>query len=106
MPAEEGKPVYEYKKWQTVFDMSIYKEHFQPPEKSAVLHTTIGTLDLVAQRVSTWSSIVVLSEEKRAEFLDKTKQIIMGAEDLVWIDEKEGTFEVPFTVPIIVIRRK
>ena len=104
-PAKEGKSLYQYTKWETVFDMPVYKEHFRSPEKSTVRYSATGTLDLMAQRARTWSPIAVLSDEKRAEFVDEMRQIILTAEDLVWVDEKEGMFQIPYAVPVVVIRR-
>ena len=106
MPASENKTPYEYLKWKTVFDMPIYKEHFEPPENSTVHYSTVATLELMSERVRTWSPIAVLSEEKKVEFIEQMKKFILSSEDLVWVDKKEGTFENPFAVQVVIIKRK
>ena len=106
MPAKDGKETYDYHHWQKFFDLPSYKENFLPREDSMVRYTSTGTIELVTERMKTWSPVAVLSEGKKMEFTSEIERIVKKGEDVVWVDEKEGTFEIPFAVPIILVRRK
>lgn len=101
-----GRAPLEYFGWQKVFEMPVYKENFQPQETTTVKYSTPGTIRTMAERVKTWSPIAVLHEEQKEEFVQGAVDIIKKGDGLVWIDEKEGIFEIPFAVPTILMKRK
>jgi len=106
MPSKVGRTPLEYFGWQKVFDLPIYKESFQPQETTTVKYSTPSTMETFTERIKTWSPIAVLTEEQKEEFVQRAEEIIKKADGLVWIDEKEGVFEIPFAVPIILMKRK
>ena len=103
-----GKTPLKFKDWpfRKTFEFPSYKEHFQPPEETMVKYTTPGTLDIVVTRFKTWSAIAAQPEDKMEEAALGLKAIVEKGDGLVWIDQAQGTFEVPMACPTIIIRRK
>lgn len=103
MPTD--KPKHDFLEWQKLYDLPIYKENFLPPEGEAVKYVETSTMEVEVERAMTWSALAALDDDGKREAREKLKEIIERGEGLVWVNEGEGTFEAPYSVPIIFMKR-
>jgi len=103
-----GKTINEFKNWhfQKLFDLPSYKANFRDPEEMNVKYSTESTLEIVTTRYMTWSAIAMQSDDEKKNTAEELKAIVEKGEDLVWLNEAEGIFELPMSTPVVVIRRK
>lgn len=103
-----GKTISDFGHWRfrQMFELPIYKANFHDPQEDHIKYVTHDSLEPFTIRFKTWSAIAAQSDDVQEEIALKLKTIIERGEDIKWVDEAEGIFEVPMATPIIIIRRK
>ncbi|KAI5114723.1 hypothetical protein M0805_007000, partial [Coniferiporia weirii] len=96
----------EFNKWRRMFDLPLYKEKFFEPEEVIISSSESGTLERVTQAAFTASVIAILPDDEKEKVPDKIKAIVSRGDGLVWLNEKEGIFEIPIANPVVIMRRK
>lgn len=91
----------DYSGWRKAFDLPVYLEHFSAPEYATIWITESCSLEDVLERFKTWSGSESFPQEKEEDLKQQIKAIIERGDELVWVDEKEGVFEVSFATPIV-----
>lgn len=61
---------------------------------------------MAIDRAMSASFIAVMSEEEKTKVKEDLKEILERGEDRVWIDEKAGIFECPYTTLLVILRKK
>ncbi|KAI5117442.1 hypothetical protein M0805_007012 [Coniferiporia weirii] len=95
-----------FKDWRRMFDLSLYKESFSEPEDTMISSTEPSTLEKTTLLVFTRSGVAILPDDEKLKIREEIKSIVERGDGLVWLDEKEGIFEVPFSNPVVVMQRK
>jgi len=91
--------------WKKLYDLPTYKENFFPPEGETVKYVQPSTLRVQVEQAMTSSAFAALDGDGKREAREKIKEIIERGDGLVWINEEEGSFEAPYSVPIIFMKR-
>lgn len=100
-----GNSNHDFLGWKRLYDLPTYKENFFPPESETVKYVETSTLEAQLERAMTSSSLAALDDDRKREAREKLKEIIEKGNGLVWINEGEGTFEAPYSVPIVCMKR-
>jgi hypothetical protein len=90
----------------TKFLDRVVPRAFEPPEELLFNHTVPTTVLGVTERVCSRSYIAIISDADKARLFKDLTDIIEKGDDKVWIDEKEGTFEYPYTYMVVIVRKK
>ena len=102
----EGAPGHDFYAWEELFELPIYKGNFRPPESFNVKYTVTSTLEAEIEQSLTWSALATQDEEGKQVAREKIKAIIKKGEGLVWVSKEEGTFESPYSVPVVIMKHK
>ncbi|KAI5123348.1 hypothetical protein M0805_001769 [Coniferiporia weirii] len=95
-----------FREWRRMFELPSYKANFTEPEETTISSVEHRTLELVVLHAYTGSGVAILSDEEKQKVGERIKAIVLRGDDLVWVNEKEGIFEVPFASPVINIQRR
>ena len=92
-------------KWRRIFDLPLCKETFSDPETEEFPFAEPRSLDSALTFYLTWSGIAIQPDEEKERIRGRIRTILDRAEDLVWVDEKEGILEFPFINHLVTFRR-
>ncbi|KAI5123349.1 hypothetical protein M0805_001770 [Coniferiporia weirii] len=95
-----------FRRWRRMFDLPSYKASFSEPEETTVFSAEHRTLEEVVLHAYTRSGVALLSDDEKEKVGEKIKAIVLRGDGLVWVDEKEGIFEVPYATPVVIMQRK
>ncbi|KAH8116938.1 S-adenosyl-L-methionine-dependent methyltransferase [Phellopilus nigrolimitatus] len=93
-------------RWRAVFDLTFYKDNFQPPDEMAITLGRPITVESVKAYYLTWSGVSTVPDSEKEKIKEKIGAIISRGDDLVWVDEKERVLEIPITTPVAIMQRK
>lgn len=105
-PISTGTPQYRHMLWKSIYDLDVYKSNFEPHEYEQFSRAIPGSEDLVVDRLVSKSYITALDDEKQKELVSNIRDIVRSADDKVWIDKEQGTFEYPYKTDVYFMARK
>ncbi|BGP08102.1 hypothetical protein JCM10049v2_003947 [Rhodotorula toruloides] len=103
---EAGSPQYRLGLWKSMWDEPSYWEMFGEMTKREYKWMKEVTEQGAIDRVFSKSYITALSDDERAKFETKLREILKRGEGKKWVDEKAGTFEYDYTTDLFIARRK
>ncbi|KAI5123345.1 hypothetical protein M0805_001768 [Coniferiporia weirii] len=96
----------EFNKWRRIFDLPLYKINFIKPGETTVFSVEHSTLESVILHAFTRSGVAILPDEEKRKVREKIKAVVLRGDDLRWVDEKQGMFEVPYATTVVIMQRK
>lgn len=93
------------RRWQQIFRMPVYRANFDIPETTTIKYRETETFESFMSLLLTWSGIAILPDDEKDDLRKQIKTVLERGEELVWVDEKQGIFEVPRESPIVIFRR-
>lgn len=103
---EKGTPQFRLGLWRQTFETTSYKSFFLPPEEKDWSYTLTTDIDRVVDRVCSKSYIAVLPEEEKQHVISSVKEIVERGDDKKWIDEGKHSFEYPYKVWVVTMKRQ
>lgn len=89
-----------------MYDTPAYTRSFGPAADTHFKFDVPVTQELVTERCLSYSSILNLPEDRKEGVKKELKKIIEEGEGKVWINQKEGIFEYPYTTEVVIFHRK